>query len=150
MEVRALINRTPDKIEKAQLFLDLTRWLLRRNMAEMAVKTAREGINFVSVDRSEIRAGLEHELGYALQFTKNLPKALEHYKNSLEISRETGNRNMEARTTRHMAIMYQEQGRLKEAVEMLRKAVDIEKAINHPKLDEHKRYLEKLEKSIST
>jgi tetratricopeptide (TPR) repeat protein len=147
-EVQALVNRTPRRKEKAQLLLGLTRWLLRRNMPEMAVKTAREGIDYISMDRSEIRASLEHELGYALQFTKNLPKALEHYKNSLEISKEAGEPNMEAQTHWHMAFIYQEQGRLKEAVEMLRKAVEIEKTIDHPKLEEHNKYLKKLESNL--
>jgi tetratricopeptide (TPR) repeat protein len=145
-EVQALVNRTPGKKEKARLLLDLTRWLLRRNMGAMAVKAAREGIDTISTDRSETRAGLELELGYAFQFTKNFSKALEHYKNSLEISKEAGEPNMEARTHRHMAVIYQEQGRLKEAVEMLRKAVEIEKTIHHPKLEEHKKYLKKLER----
>lgn len=128
-EVRALVNRTPDEKEKAALLLDLSRWLLRRNLAIMAVETISEAKRYISDDYSKIGADLESELGYALKLTANLPEAMEHYMNSLNIARKIGYSESEAMTLNNISFIYQTWGDYSRALTYLEKGLKIFKKI---------------------
>ena len=96
--VRPLIEQTVDPEEKARLFLDLAQWLHRRYAYAHAAEVALEGIDAIRDHRSQLRADLEYELGYALQLTNNFHEALRHYLLSLDIEREIGDKSGEGTT----------------------------------------------------
>ena len=131
-EVRALVDKTIDKEEKAGLLLDLTRWLLRRYSAPLAIETALEGIAFISNSKTQIRAELEHELAYALKLTSNLPESLEHYQRSLTLKKEIGDREGEAMTLHNIARIYDLWGKYKKALGILEESLVIFREIGDP------------------
>ena len=127
--VKKLVDKTGDKKEKAGLLLDLSRWLNRRYAYALTIETALEGLGFITGERTKLAADLEHELGYALDSSANLPEALEHYLESLEILREIGDRAGEGVTLNNISQIYDSWGRYQEALDTLKQSLEIRREI---------------------
>ncbi len=128
-KVRGLVDETTAPREKAALLFDLTKWLNRRRASVFAIEAAYIGIDLIPDDRSDLRAGLEHELGYALDSTSNLPEALHHYEKCLEIFREIGDRAGEGTTLNNISHIYQAWGEYDAAMKTLDRSLAIRKEI---------------------
>jgi tetratricopeptide (TPR) repeat protein len=127
-ETHALIECTVEPAEKAALYLDLSRWLTRHHVPSLGTEAALSGLQMFIDHPSQLRADLEHELGYALWKDHNNSDALTHYKRSLSIACEIGDRSGEGGTLNNISQIYIAWGRngeaLKESLAIFREIGD--------------------------
>ena len=128
-EVHSLIQQTADPEEKASLYLDLSRWLFRRNIYSFAADAAFEGIESIPDKSSPLRGNLEFALGYALWKDHQLAEALHHYQDALAIRREIGDRAGEGTTLNNISQIYDSWGRYEEALKTLEQSLAISREI---------------------
>ncbi|GFO54851.1 hypothetical protein GMSM_18580 [Geomonas sp. Red276] len=127
--VRELIERTINPEERAALFLDLSNWLMRRNLPTFAADAAFEGIESLPEAPSALRGDLEFTLALALQRDSQLGEALRHYKKAYAIQREIGDRSGEGTTLNHISQIYCAWGRYDEALKTLEESLAIRREI---------------------
>jgi len=127
--VRAVLDGATDPEIKAGLLLDLCRWLTRRNAAGLAAEAALEGLGQLGDARTELRADLEGELGYALRKSSQLSEALRHFEQGLAVSREIGDRAGEAVTLNNISQIYHDWGRHEEALKLLERSLAIRREV---------------------
>ncbi|MFP4389890.1 MAG: hypothetical protein ACLFPR_13215, partial [Desulfococcaceae bacterium] len=96
---RPLIDQTLEPSEKAKLYLQLCRWLERRNAVGPALDAALEGLQELSDKVSETRADLEYETGNLLEKKDQLADAARHLRTCLMFhdSNSWGNRKNKAK-----------------------------------------------------
>jgi tetratricopeptide (TPR) repeat protein len=128
-KVHYLIQQTAEPVEKASLFLDLSRWLFRRNLPSFAADAAFEGIELLPDKSSPLRGDLEFNLGYALRKDHQLAEALHHYRNALAISQEIRDRAGEGTTLNNISQIYRAWGRNEEALKTLEESLAIHREI---------------------
>ena len=128
-QVRSLVEATAETEDKAALLLDLTRWLLRRHLNDLAVATAQEGLVLSSQSRTRLAADLHHNLAFALSRTSHLAEALGHYEESLVIRREISDRAGEGVTLNNISQIYDSWGRYDEALRYLEESLAIRREI---------------------
>ncbi|MDM8544525.1 tetratricopeptide repeat protein [Desulfococcaceae bacterium HSG9] len=127
--VRPLIEETEEPRAKAQLLLDLTKWLHRRYAWLPAAQTAYQGIRHIENERTQLRAALEYELGYALRNKSDLSEALLHYEISLKISREIGDKAGQGTTLNNISQIYDSRGDYDTALKYLKQSLTIKQEI---------------------
>jgi tetratricopeptide (TPR) repeat protein len=128
-KVHYLIQQTAEPVEKASLFLDLSRWLFRRNLPSFAADAAFEGIELLPDKSSPLRGDLEFNLGYALRKDHQLAEALHHYRNALAISQEIRDRAGEGTTLNNISQIYRAWGRNEEALKTLEESLAIRREV---------------------
>lgn len=107
---RQLVGESADKEDKAQLWLDLTRWLDRHYVPLKAIEAAMEGIALLQGDKCQLLGTLENTLGDLLHHTGNYPEALNHYKNAQHISRQLNDPELEGSSLSNIAQTYHATG----------------------------------------
>lgn len=142
--VRALVDNTEESEKKARLLADLVNWLRRRHTYALAIGIAYHAVHYTKSKRNSLRAEIEFELGECLRLNSDLSEALGHYKQSLEIIREVGDKAGEAATCYNLAMEWERRQNIKKAIHYLAKAVDIEEATGHSDFVADKAYLVKL------
>jgi len=128
-EVHQLFEASDSAEDKAGLLLDLTTWLSRRHAYKPAIEAGEEGLSLLEGQKTRLVGELEHELGYALDLTLNLPESLKHYQQSLEIRNEVGDRKGEGVTLNNISKIYKAWGRYDEALVMLQQSLEIRKEV---------------------
>jgi tetratricopeptide (TPR) repeat protein len=127
---RQLIDDTDDKQDKAQLFLDLSKWLSRHDAHAMAVEAAIEGISCLDNKVSNLLSELKHHLGYSLSKTCHFSEAISHYKSSLSVSRQLVNKRLEASTLNNISEIYRITGDFDNALKYLNETLSLSKEID--------------------
>ncbi|TAL17600.1 tetratricopeptide repeat protein [bacterium] len=123
---RKLLEETAGAEDRANLLLSLTQWFQRRNMWEEAIKAAREGLaQLEESDASSLKAQLENGIGYMLKHMGHSHQALEHYKKSLGISREVGDRWGEGAVLNNISQIYSGWGKYDQALKALEESLAI-------------------------
>ncbi|NQZ11065.1 MAG: tetratricopeptide repeat protein, partial [Algicola sp.] len=130
---KQLIEETEDKEDKAELWLGLTRWLIRHNAPKMAIEMALEGISILDGQICDSLGSLENNLGYAFRMSGAEPEALEHYKRALEIAKEAKNQKLEGTTLNNISQIHQVKGDYDTALQFLSQSLTIQKDIEDKK-----------------
>ena len=78
------------------------------------------------------RAFTEGNLGNAHTALGDPRKAIEYYKQRLEIARQIGDRRGEAETSWNLDLIYEKEGRFAEAADVIQVLVDFLTEIGHP------------------
>jgi tetratricopeptide (TPR) repeat protein len=114
--VRKLVAKTDANEEKASIILDLTRWMMRRQIYRQAVSAGYEASAYLDSETSKLQAEVEHELGMALHNAGYRSEALHHYETCLGIQRRIGDRAGEGATLNNIGDVYLEWSRYNDAL----------------------------------
>ncbi|MCP4115532.1 MAG: tetratricopeptide repeat protein [Desulfobacteraceae bacterium] len=127
--VRPLIDDTEESEEKARLLVDLASWLRRRHAYSSAIEMAYQAIRHTEGQRDSLNAEIEFELGYSLSLNSDLSEALGHYKQSLEITREIGDKATEGTTLNNISQIFTARGDYDTALKYLQQSLEIRREI---------------------
>jgi len=83
-------------------------------------------------------------LGITYHILGKVDKAIEHYIQSLAIQQEIGDQREERTISWYLGLIYEEQGNLLRAVELVQVCVDYERAIGHPEVEKHAARVEEI------
>ena len=99
-------------------------------------------------DRGGLAATLNN-IGLVYRATGNPTKALEYYEQALPIWEEVGDRYGESITRYNLGMVYRAEGRLYDAVQELRKVVELDRLVQHPDLESDTAMLHQLEAELT-
>ena len=83
-------------------------------------------------------------LGLVSQQVSDIQKALDYYGQARHIAREIGDREGEAIHSWNLGRLYEHEGDLLRAVELMKTAVDYEQSISDPEAEQHATHLSRL------
>ncbi len=124
-----LVAQTEDNEEKARLLLDLCHWLQRRHAWQTSAQVLRNAQQHISTRPSCLLGDLEHALGYSLSRESLNSEALDHYRKSLVISREIGDKQGEGATLSNIAQIYDSWGQYDQALKTTEESLVISREV---------------------
>lgn len=125
-EARSMVERTRRPEGQAGLLLDLSTWLLRRDLADKAAEVALEALALLPPDADRrLKPALRKAAGEALARSGREDQALEHLEKSRALFGDSHPSRAQAEVLETLGHIYRSKGQTDKAVKRLQESLDV-------------------------